>query len=186
MDGSFGGGGGRGPFEMVGTVVEWDGTHGQIITTSGERVALHRLLLKLLKLDQPIKVGDQIRFWATKRVRITYEFADIGQITPKEPDATAIEQLRELNRRVEKERGDDDLPELPTKELTGIVDSYDTSKGYGFVACDGGERVMLNVTCLRASGYTTASFGSRIRFEAIEFSKGLLAFRILSLEPPIS
>lgn len=184
MDGSFDGGDGRGFHEMIGTVTEWDGTTGHIISSSGERIAIYRFLLKLLGVKDPLKVGDCVRFRA--RVRISHELREICAIVPQEPDPAALKRLRDLNRALEKQRYGDDEPELPVEELAGVIHSFDAEKGYGFIHCEDAGLVMLHVTCLRASGYRSAHPGSAVRFEAIERDKGWMAYRILSLDEPRS
>lgn len=186
MDGGFDGGGddGRGLYQMIGTVTQWDGTSGCIITNSGERVAIHRFLLRVLGLQQPLKIGDQVHFWASKRVRISYELREIGGVVPEEPNPSALKRLRDLNRSLERQRNGDDELDLPVEELTGVVESFDPEKGHGFIRCEDGKLIMLHITCLRANGYRSAEPGSSVRFEAIERSKGWLAFRILTLEQP--
>jgi cold shock CspA family protein len=181
MDGSFDGGDGRGFHEMTGTVAEWDGTSGHIIASSGERIAIYRFLLKLLGVEQPLKVGDCVRFRA--RVRISHELREITAIVPQEPDFVALRRLRDLNRALEKRNGDDEL-DIPVEELAGVVHSFDPEKGYGFIQCEEAGLILLHVTCLRASGYRSAHPGSAVRFEAIKRRKGWMAFRILSLDQP--
>jgi cold shock protein len=68
-------------------------------------------------------------------------------------------------------------------EVSGVIKWFDVAKGYGFIIPDnGGADVLLHVTCLRAGGYQTASEGARIVCEAQERSKGLQAFRIISMD----
>jgi cold shock protein len=68
-------------------------------------------------------------------------------------------------------------------EVSGVIKWFDVAKGYGFIIPDGGgPDVLLHVTCLRAGGFQTASEGARIVCEAQERSKGLQAFRVLSMD----
>ena len=80
----------------------------------------------------------------------------------------------------------DDLnEEVPVDliEITGVIKWFDASKGYGFVVPDTGlPDVLLHVTCLRRSGIQTAYEGARVVVEVVERSKGLQAFRILSMD----
>ena len=158
------------------------GTSGYLITDSGERVMLYRLLLKLIGRDEPLKVGDRVQFWASKR--ITYEVRDIGTIVPEEPNAKALKRLRALHRAMEKQFNRDHELDLPVEELAGSIVSFDPEKGYGFIRCEGGELVLLHVTCLRASGYKSAAVGSAVHIEAMERDKGWMAYRILSMDEP--
>ncbi len=68
-------------------------------------------------------------------------------------------------------------------EVSGVIKWFDVAKGYGFIIPDnGGADVLLHVTVLRAGGFQTASEGARIVCEAQERSRGLQAFRIISMD----
>ncbi len=68
-------------------------------------------------------------------------------------------------------------------EMTGVIKWFDASKGYGFIIPDSGEPdVLLHVTCLRRGGFQTAYEGARVVCEVLNRSKGLQAFRVLSMD----
>ena len=68
-------------------------------------------------------------------------------------------------------------------EVTGVIKWFDASKGYGFVVPDTGMAdVLLHVTCLRRGGFQTAYEGARVVVEVLNRSKGLQAFRVLSMD----
>ncbi|WP_029002511.1 cold-shock protein [Azorhizobium doebereinerae] len=68
-------------------------------------------------------------------------------------------------------------------EVAGAIKWFDAAKGYGFIVPDdGGPDVLVHVTCLRRDGFTSAMEGARIVCEAVRRSKGLQAFRVLSLD----
>jgi CspA family cold shock protein len=68
-------------------------------------------------------------------------------------------------------------------EITGFIKWFDVAKGYGFIVPDdGGPDVLLHVTCLRRDGFQTAYEGARVVCEAQTRTKGLQAFRILSMD----
>ena len=68
-------------------------------------------------------------------------------------------------------------------EISGVIKWFDVAKGYGFIVPDnGGADVLLHVTVLRAGGFQTASEGARIVCEAQERSRGLQAFRVISID----
>ena len=70
--------------------------------------------------------------------------------------------------------------DLKCIEVIGIVSTYDAKKGYGYLSVNGYGRVLLHVTCLRASGYKTVHVGMWLRCEIIErFNKPPQAFRVL-------
>ena len=185
MDGGFGGGGedGRGLHALSGVVTDWDGRVGKIITNNGECVVMHRLLLRMLGVREPLQVGARVQLWAREEVRVTYVIEEVGEIVPQEPDPRELDRLRSLHRAVERQRtGEEDEP--ATVEGCGIVETFVTANGTGTIRRDDGTRVLLHITCLRASGFRGAIEGSAVRFEAIEQRRGWFAYRILSLDPP--
>ena len=81
------------------------------------------------------------------------------------------------------EATDDAGDSLNLVEVAGRIKWFDVSKGYGFIAQDGGgPDVLLHVTTLRRDGFQTAHEGARIMCEASVRTKGLQAFRILSMD----
>jgi CspA family cold shock protein len=67
--------------------------------------------------------------------------------------------------------------------VSGVVKWFDVAKGYGFLVPDNGTPdVLVHATCLRRDGYPAVQEGSRIVCEVVERSKGLQAFRILSVD----
>ncbi len=68
-------------------------------------------------------------------------------------------------------------------EIAGTIKWFDVAKGYGFIVPDGGEPdVLLHVSCLRRDGFQTAYEGARVVCEVLDRSRGLQAFRILSMD----
>jgi CspA family cold shock protein len=68
-------------------------------------------------------------------------------------------------------------------ELAGAIKWFDVSKGYGFIVPDNGlPDVLLHVTCLRRDGFQVAYEGARVVVEASQGTRGLQAFRILSMD----
>ncbi|XBQ05554.1 MAG: cold-shock protein [Stappia sp.] len=67
--------------------------------------------------------------------------------------------------------------------VAGAIKWFDVAKGYGFIVPDNGQAdILLHVTCLRRDGYRTAYEGARIVCEVVPGSRGLQAFRILSMD----
>jgi cold shock protein len=79
--------------------------------------------------------------------------------------------------------GVDEATSANLVELTGVIKWFDVAKGFGFIVPDNGMAdVLLHVTCLRRDGFQTAYEGARVVVEAVPRSKGLQAFRILSMD----
>ena len=72
---------------------------------------------------------------------------------------------------------------LDLVEVVGRIKWFDVSKGFGFIVPDNGmPDVLLHVSCLRRDGYETANEGARVVCEAVQRSRGLQAFRIISMD----
>lgn len=68
-------------------------------------------------------------------------------------------------------------------EVAGVIKWFDIAKGYGFIVPDdGGQDILLHVSCLRRDGFATAYEGARIVCEAVQRAKGLQVFRIISMD----
>ena len=68
-------------------------------------------------------------------------------------------------------------------EVSGVIKWFDASKGYGFIVPDSGlPDVLLHVTCLRRGGFQTAYEGARVVVEVLNRTKGLQAFRVVSMD----
>ena len=78
------------------------------------------------------------------------------------------------------------LPERETPDVfvvAGAIKWFDVSKGFGFVVPDDDlPDVLLHVSCLRDDGFQTAYEGARIVCEVVSKSRGLQAFRVLSMD----
>jgi len=67
--------------------------------------------------------------------------------------------------------------------VAGAIKWFDISKGFGFVVPDDDlPDVLLHVSCLRDDGYQTAHEGARIVCEVVNKTRGLQAFRVLSMD----
>lgn len=74
-------------------------------------------------------------------------------------------------------------PGVEVLEVAGAIKWFDVAKGYGFIVPDDGQPdILLHVTCLRRDGYRTAYEGARIVCEVVPGTRGLQAFRILSMD----
>lgn len=57
----------------------------------------------------------------------------------------------------------------------GSVKWFNDSKGYGFIARDGGQDVFVHHTAIMADGFRSLNEGDRVEFEVTEGPKGLQA-----------
>jgi cold shock protein len=73
---------------------------------------------------------------------------------------------------------------LDLVQIAGYIKWFDAAKGYGFIMPDNGTPdILLHVTVLRSGGFVAAPEGARIVVEAVNRSRGLQAFRVLSIDP---
>ena len=73
---------------------------------------------------------------------------------------------------------------LDLVQIAGYIKWFDAAKGYGFIMPDNGTPdILLHVTVLRSGGFVAAPEGARIVVEAVNRSRGLQAFRVLTIDP---
>ena len=68
-----------------------------------------------------------------------------------------------------------------SERITGTVKWFDASKGYGFVARDGGTDVFVHQSAIQAEGYRTLAEGQRVEFEIEQGPKGAKASNVIAL-----
>lgn len=56
---------------------------------------------------------------------------------------------------------------MDVEARSGVVETFDCSKGYGCIEMEDGERALLHITCLRGCGYREASEGRQCRVSGI-------------------
>jgi cold shock protein len=56
--------------------------------------------------------------------------------------------------------------------VEGTVKWFNSEKGYGFIAVDGGEDVFVHFSAISMDGYKTLSDGQRVEFEIATGQKG--------------
>jgi cold shock CspA family protein len=175
-------------YEATGTVAAWNGKSGYLLTDCGERIPLTTKRLHGYGFTGPIRVGDRIHVWLSKRAKtlISVDITRINMVVPSEPDTQKLRQLAARNQEL-MERRDPNAPSATVDEFSGIVESFDDKKGYGYIRADDGTRIFVHQLALSASGYTACERHMRIRCEALDRSgNGWHAFRILSLEQSAS
>lgn len=84
---------------------------------------------------------------------------------------------------MEEQRSVHDEAPLGLIEVAGHIKWFDVSKGFGFIVPDkGGPDILLHVSVLRRDGFHTALEGARIVVEAAQRTRGLQAFRVVSMD----
>ena len=67
------------------------------------------------------------------------------------------------------------------ERTTGTVKWFNASKGFGFIARDGGEDVFVHQSAIQAKGYRTLEEGQRVEFEVEMGAKGPKATNVTVL-----
>jgi cold shock protein len=63
----------------------------------------------------------------------------------------------------------------------GKVKWFNESKGYGFIAQEGGEDVFVHYTVIQGNGFRTLTEGQEVEFEAAAGQKGLQATKVMKI-----
>lgn len=73
--------------------------------------------------------------------------------------------------------------DLEVVRVAGRIKWFDVSKGFGFIAADGGlPDVLLHVTCLKRDGFQAANEGARVVVDAVKRPRGLQALKVVSID----
>ncbi len=62
-----------------------------------------------------------------------------------------------------------------SERTTGTVKWFNASKGYGFIARDGGEDVFVHYSAIRGQGFKNLEEGQNVEFNVEQGQKGLQA-----------
>jgi len=62
--------------------------------------------------------------------------------------------------------------------ITGTVKWFNGTKGYGFIARDGGEDVFVHFSAIQGDGYRNLEEGQRVEFNIEQGAKGLQAINV--------
>jgi CspA family cold shock protein len=65
--------------------------------------------------------------------------------------------------------------------VTGTVKWFNNTKGYGFLAQEGGPDVFVHHSAILGEGYHTLEEGQRVEFSIEKGPKGLQAARVVTL-----
>ncbi len=68
-----------------------------------------------------------------------------------------------------------------SERVQGTVKWFNASKGYGFIAREGGEDVFVHYSALQAEGYRVLNEGQSVEFTVERGPKGLQASKVVAL-----
>jgi CspA family cold shock protein len=68
-----------------------------------------------------------------------------------------------------------------SQRVEGTVKWFNASKGYGFIARDGGEDVFVHYSAIQTDGFRTLDEGQRVEFTVESGPKGLQASDVIPL-----
>lgn len=67
---------------------------------------------------------------------------------------------------------------MSAERITGTVKWFNSGKGYGFIAHEGGEDVFVHFSAIQAEGYRKLEEGQRVEFTIEKGPKGLQAANV--------
>ena len=65
--------------------------------------------------------------------------------------------------------------------ITGTVKWFNASKGYGFIAHDGGKDVFVHFSAIQSEGYRSLNEGDKVEFSIEDSPKGPQATNVVKL-----
>ena len=68
-----------------------------------------------------------------------------------------------------------------SERIVGTVKWFNGSKGYGFIAREGGEDVFVHFSAIQSEGYRTLEEGQKVEFSVQRGPKGLQAADVVKL-----
>ena len=68
-----------------------------------------------------------------------------------------------------------------SERVTGTVKWFNASKGYGFIAREGGADVFVHFSAIQGSGFKSLEEGQRVEFNVEQGQKGLQASNVTPL-----
>jgi CspA family cold shock protein len=68
-----------------------------------------------------------------------------------------------------------------TQRIQGTVKWFNATKGYGFIAQEGGDDVFVHYSAIKTNGYATLNEGQRVELTVEKGPKGLQASDVVAL-----
>jgi len=68
-----------------------------------------------------------------------------------------------------------------TDRIQGTVKWFNSGKGYGFIAREGGEDVFVHYSAIQGDGFRNLEEGQRVEFNIVQGPKGLQAASVTVL-----
>jgi CspA family cold shock protein len=68
-----------------------------------------------------------------------------------------------------------------SNRIEGTVKWFNATKGYGFIAQEGGDDVFVHYSAIRATGYASLNEGQRVELTVEQGPKGLQARDVVAL-----
>lgn len=66
-----------------------------------------------------------------------------------------------------------------SERVTGTVKWFNNTKGYGFIAHDGGADIFVHYTAIQGNGFRTLTEGQQVEFSIEQGPKGLQAVDVI-------
>lgn len=63
--------------------------------------------------------------------------------------------------------------------MVGKVKWFSPEKGYGFIACEGGDDVFVHFSAIQDEGFKTLNEGQDVEFEIVEGARGPQAANVI-------
>jgi CspA family cold shock protein len=67
---------------------------------------------------------------------------------------------------------------MATERIVGTVKWFNATKGYGFLAREGGEDVFVHFSAIQSEGYRSLTEGQKVEFSVENGPKGLQAVNV--------
>ena len=65
--------------------------------------------------------------------------------------------------------------------MTGIVEKFDKTKGFGFIKTENNKRVFFHYSHIIMEGFKTIEVGTEVDFQIVESDRGVQAHNIIKI-----